>query len=217
MRLVLLFFAIVNCHGIIFSQSAPTQQLPIVRYVASKEGLNVRAQPARTGDRMGALLYGARVDLVIRSENRETIDGITDYWYALPAAPEWRHGNGWIFGGYLSETMPEDTSPVLGKWKIEGQDKLFHWDFRPDGKMNHGNPASGGGLFFGGNSFMGDWTLQGNLLTIKAEYFQTQWGKPSEYFHNETIEIIVTIINRDRIVLRFTDSSEHILVRDNDP
>jgi hypothetical protein len=153
--------------------------------------------------------------LIAQSDNQETIDGITDYWYALPASPDWRHDIAWVFGGYLSAIMPEDTPSVLGRWKIEGQDVRYYWDFSPNGYAVHGNPVSGGGLLYGGNSFVGKWTLQRSNLTIRAEGFQTQWGKGSD--RHETIEITVTVINRDRIVLRFTDGSEHILIRNNDP
>jgi len=163
---------------------------------------------------MGTFLYGERLILIAQSENLETIDGLTDYWYALPAAPEWRHGIAWVFGGYLSSAMPEDASPVLGEWKIEGQDEGYYWDFSPNGYAVHGHPVSGGGLLYGGSQFGGDWTLQGNNLTIIAKGFQTQWGRGNN--RSETIEIFVTIINRDRIVFIFNDGSEHVLIRDND-
>src|SRR5215510_15190221 len=149
MRIVFMIIFFISCNYFIYSHDIQTDQLPIVRYVTSKAGLNVRSRPSRTGERLGTLLYGSRVILVIRSDNMETIDEITDYWYALPAVPSWRNANGWIFGGCLSTIMPDDIPVILGRWYIEGQNKSYYWYIDPDGFAVHE------GLHYDGSSFGG--------------------------------------------------------------
>ncbi|MDR2905539.1 MAG: SH3 domain-containing protein [Helicobacteraceae bacterium] len=213
---IFILLSFLNCAGVVYSQvfysqNTPTYKSPIVGYVTAKKGLTIRSCPSISCDKTGTLLYGDRIILIGRSENQEEIDGITEYWYKL----EWQHSFAWIFGGFLSNAMPKDTPPVLGRWRIENQDARYYWNFSPDGYAVHGNPLSGGGLIYGGSSFVGVWTLRGDNLIIKAEHFQTQWGEISN--RRDTIKIVITAIDRDRIIFRFSDGLEHILIRDNAP
>ena len=57
--------------------------LPKIMYVNSKEGLRIRSEPSINGEVTGLLIYGERIIIHEKSENSQTIDGITDYWYKL--------------------------------------------------------------------------------------------------------------------------------------
>jgi hypothetical protein len=215
-QLLIIFFCII-ISNVAYSQNVQLES-KIARYVTSKEGLNVRDKPSRTGDKVGVLLYGSKIRLAMRSENTETIDGITDYWYGTNPHIDYRHNIGWVFGGYLSETMPEDTASVLGEWKIEGKDKYYYWRFRPDGYVVHDNYITGFGLLRFGKSIGGKWTLQENNLIITTEWVKTPWIGNVEFRRViEIIRIAVTVVNRDRIIFKISDGSEQVLIRNNDP
>ena len=53
-----------------------------VRYVIAKPALNIRSSPSISSNLLGpALLYGLRIVAHERSDNMDTVNGITDYWY----------------------------------------------------------------------------------------------------------------------------------------
>ena len=190
---------------------ADTEEFPLVKYVATKDGLNVRESPSASSNKVGTFLYGERVVLWERSTHQETIDGITSYWYrgdfyqsiGIPWDDS-RRDNLWIFGGYLSSTMPEDVSPVLGKWDTDRRKNLA-WRFSPDGT---------GSLFIKDGHGQGfDWVLVGDRLTATVYIDRQYEGNEIEIW-----EMIVAVINHDKIVLTFPDGSrpQEILDRSND-
>jgi len=177
--------------------------LPSVMYVASKEGLNRRELPSSASNKLGTLLHGSRVIAHERSNSKETIDGITDYWYRCSGGISGGGGGFyWVFGGYLSFTIPEDTEPVIGRWNTDRGAREY-WYFQPDNIVSSGTKESGRG-------WIGTWTLSGNRLTIIKTPIEFHTGE------NETLEIIITIISRDKIILSFYDGNTEILERTND-
>jgi len=59
------------------SVAAFAVEFAAIRYVAAKDGLIMREYPSVSSNRIGVLLYGARVRINKRSDFRETIGGIT--------------------------------------------------------------------------------------------------------------------------------------------
>ena len=78
------------------------------RYVNSREGLNIRAEPNAGAEKVGALNYGEFVEVVEEGE-KASIDGIEARWTKIirdrnGLAPEDNYLRyGWVFGGYLQE------------------------------------------------------------------------------------------------------------------
>jgi hypothetical protein len=70
-------------------------------YVAPFDGLNLRSNYGITGEKIKLLPQNAELIVLERSEEKETIDGIHDYWYRVDAGEE----TGWVFGGYLASSI----------------------------------------------------------------------------------------------------------------
>jgi hypothetical protein len=178
------------------SVTAFADEFPTIRYVNAKDGLNKRKLPSVLSEKIGTLLHGTRVYVSEKSDSKVTIDGLTDYWYRCSY-----NGWFWVFGGYLSTTMPDDTEPVLGYWNTD-RDARDYWYFLPDHTIYTGRKETG-------HARRGSWTLFGNKLTI----IMGPWEHNSQ--EGETLEIILTIINRDKVVLNFADGTREFIDRNN--
>jgi len=66
-------------------------------YVASHDGLNLRSTGNVTGTKIRLLPQNTELTVLAKSEEKETIDEIRDYWYMVDTGDE----IGWVFGGYL--------------------------------------------------------------------------------------------------------------------
>ena len=66
-------------------------------YVVPHEGLNLRSTYSTTGVVIRLLPQNAELTILERTESKETIDGLLDYWYMVDTGEE----TGWVFGGYL--------------------------------------------------------------------------------------------------------------------
>ena len=129
---------------------------PKTMYVNDKKGLNRRSEPAADSIKIGAYVYGEKIQVLERSSAPVTIGGITDYWYKTNAnvtlgGKVYKHS--WVFGGYLLENPPAppqmiefdklalkggvyylNNVPFTGK---AGYQKEMHeeWEFK-DGKFH---------------------------------------------------------------------------------
>ncbi len=181
----------------------PADDLPSIRYVNSNDGLNYRDTPLVSGKKLGTLLHGSRIIVHERTNDQETIDGITDSWYQCSGGISGGGGGRyWVFGGFLSTTMPDDTEPFLGYWNTDRGSREY-WDFRPDHTVSSGRKETDIG-------WTGIWIFSENKLTIEK--------RPLEVYgqvETEKIEIMVTVIDRNEINLRFSDGSEEYLTRNN--
>ena len=185
-----------------------TDEFPSVRYVAAKDGLVIRDAPSRSSNRLGALLYGARVVVEERSEIAETINGITAHWYKSNGVngvlgDGWFISDFWLFGGFLSPAMPEDVSPLLGRWDTDRGER--------DTRIFYPNNTGGFG-WREAHTWWFDWTFVEDKLTLT-------W-RPEEIFEGMSEEriitkITVTVIDRDRILFVFDDGSQEVLSRNN--
>jgi hypothetical protein len=117
MKYKFLFIVVIFINGfVIFSQQNIVPEK--LMWVNSKEGLRKRVEPSLNSPVIGLLLYGEMILVGTRSDFMETIDGITNYWYRT-----WggyyngnSYQNSWVFGGYLSATLPADLPVIIGYW-----------------------------------------------------------------------------------------------------
>ena len=181
----------------LFSVMAYCNDFPSVRYVSSKEGLNKRELPSISSKKIGVLLYGSRVIVVEKGAAKETIDGITDYWYRCQGREI-----AWVFGGYLANRIPDDTISIIGYWDTDRGEK-YYWNFNPDYTVSSGKKETD-------VDWRGNWALCDNKLTIITT--------PTEFTKNESdmMEIMVTVVNRDQIILVFSNGTKEVLKRNND-
>ena len=97
------------------------EEIRIWRLVSATTGLRVRVSPELNGQVYHTLPYGHLLYFQLRTRNKVTIDGITDYWYAYNYM-----GPAWVFGGYLTEYL--ESEPFAGCWIKEG-DRHIVWTF----------------------------------------------------------------------------------------
>ena len=83
------------------------------KYVCTDDGgnLNFREKPV-DGTKIGQFSNGTLLIITKRTDEKYTIDGITDYWYYAESKNESR---GWVFGGYLAETKEEDVAETASE------------------------------------------------------------------------------------------------------
>ena len=110
------------------------------QYVDSEDGLNVRDEPSLSGKKIAKLLHN---DYVIPVEigEKTTIDGIEDFWVKILLYPEHRKDKtkdeyGWVFGAYLSDTIPSFYTEEL-KNQIKQRGFNHFPDFCDDEETNY--------------------------------------------------------------------------------
>jgi hypothetical protein len=191
------FYVISIAFFSIFALNLFSQDLPRVMYVNSKEGLNQRSAPLITAEKVGTLLYGERI-IVYERSNNITIEGITNYWYRTSKSSG---GWCWVFGGYLSDEMPIDVEPVLGRWNTDRGDNLY-WYFTPQHKVSSGRKETDIGIY-------GNWKLSGNILTIDLI--------PTEFmtYDVDTIIIEISIVDKDTIIFLHNNGIIEKITRNN--
>ncbi|GHV07208.1 hypothetical protein FACS189485_17130 [Spirochaetia bacterium] len=168
-----------------------SQELPKIMYIVSKDGLNLRGEPSTEGKKVITLLYGERI-IVHEKTNIVTIDGITDYWYETNG---W-FGSGYVFGGYLSENIPNDVDPILGSWIDVEIGDFFIWNFRPNKFVSAGYKDTDRGWY-------GRWNLNGDILTIETEDEDIK----------TTSKTRIEVINNNRIILHYESGGTTVLTR----
>jgi hypothetical protein len=82
---------------------ADDEPKPYAMYVNSKEGLRVRDAPGVSGNIVGLLPHKSSVFIEGKNDNEDIIDGIAGCWYFVKIDEL----QGWVFGGYLKETIEE--------------------------------------------------------------------------------------------------------------
>jgi hypothetical protein len=191
--LIMLFNLVV-----VFSQE---KDFPDVMYVTSKEGLRQRIEPSLNSRIIHAFPYGEILVMSERSDFTETIDGITAYWYKTwvpwPIREDW----GWVFGGYLSDTLPLDVPVIIGHWVSENNDQLY-CRFRVashDYSIWYKDTSAGSD---------GEWELEGNIIKVKVR----DKVDPSGTGNKEVFDTMrLTVINRNKIRLDYFNSGRTII------
>ena len=124
-KIFLIFVATVVLSSLAFAEKSG-------RYVNSREGLNIRAEPNAGAAKVGALKYGEFVEVAEEGE-KASIDGIEARWTkiiidrnGLDSEDEFRR-YGWVFGGYLQEKCPMSEAEItayLKRLSATGEDWL---------------------------------------------------------------------------------------------
>ena len=80
------------------------KKIPPARFAyVNAQNLNMRAMPSRDSESLGRISHGQRVQLLVRYEEKETIDGAEDYWIMVRRDSG---DEGWVFGAYLQNEKP---------------------------------------------------------------------------------------------------------------
>ena len=121
------------------------------RYVNSREGLNIRAEPNTRAEKVGALKYGEFVAVAGEGE-KASIDGIEARWTKIiikhdGLAPEDNYLRyGWVFGGYLQEKCPMSEAEItayLKRLSATGEDWLWS-EYFPKNRYRAGSMREAG-------------------------------------------------------------------------
>ena len=131
---------------------------PSIMYVNARAGLRVRSEPNINSMILGTFQYGRIVIAIERSYNSATINGISNYWYRLWYWTGRENKIGWIFGGYLSEELPEDIPVVIGIWDDINNPRQYY-RYNIDNNYSEGYKGTGIGMF-------GTWQLNGNVIQL---------------------------------------------------
>jgi hypothetical protein len=172
-----------------FSQS---NNFPKVVYVNNKEGITIYLEPSVNSEIIARYVHGERVIVYDRNDKQVTINGIRNYWFQVRGIidKKW-YNRAWIFGGYLTEQLPEDVPAIIGYWDVENREN-YMFRFSANGDFVEGVKQSDMAVF-------GKWTLNENKLNIIDE--------------RGNVIIDIVIINRNEIILNYTDGNKKILVR----
>ncbi len=82
------------------AQEEPMEETMQYRWVSAKAGLAVRNKPGASGEKIGAIPFGAEVLLISEEENDLVLAGRKGRWSKI----SWFGPDGWVFGGFLSNT-----------------------------------------------------------------------------------------------------------------
>jgi hypothetical protein len=189
------FIIIINFN--VFSQSlAPG--FPKLMYVTSREGLRERTEPSTRGRITKTFLYGETVQVFSRQSTPATIDDITDYWYSTRYSD---NSDRWIFGGYLSEELPNDLPIIMGSWDDENNKRQYYF-FGPDHRYAEGYKETDMGIW-------GTWKLNGNVLILILDSAMNY----AVIDPPDIINVQMTIIDRNNIILIFPNNEKVRLTR----
>lgn len=83
----------------------------IYGYVTSGT-LNMRSEDRGTSEITGRLRFKDRVEIIYQSDRAETINGIKSSWLLVRRSSG---DEGWVFGGYISDTVPSEMDRDSGK------------------------------------------------------------------------------------------------------
>jgi len=188
MRIVYFIGLLILLNIDIFSQDFEERLM----YVNARSGLRVRSESSIDGRIIGVLQYGEFVRIISRSNNRTTIDGKTDYWYSMWFKVGNDSQRGWIFGGYLSETIPNDIPFFIGVWDLyaDGERTPDYLYFDINNQFSCGTRDSG-------NFSSGTWRIDGNVIYITYTGYDWDTGEYYEIIDSE--RFIINVINNDNI------------------
>jgi len=200
-RKIIIFFYFICIPLYITPQS---EELPRIMFVNAPAGLRVRSEPSTTASIRRTLLYGERVIINKKSDNLQTIDGITDYWYRISTYEE-----NWVFGGYLSENLPLDLPIILGLW--DDINSPFFRDYFRVGYWFNPNYEFLFGIKETGHVVYGSWEINDDIIRIfNVRYHE---GHIEVDYTEEFIQL--RIIDNNNIVLTFLNHEPPAFVDNN--
>jgi hypothetical protein len=165
--------------------------------VSSRVGLKIREIPSKDSAIVNILPYGTFVKVIERTNNKEIVEGINDYWYKI----EYNDQKAWIFGGYLTEG--NKSHPIAGKWKSKHDNKqIWVFDFNNSFLAGYENTDH---IFYDGT-----YELVGNKLYIISKDY-IDYATAEYEILEETI--IIDFINIDEIILHLENGVIFELIR----
>jgi len=190
-KLFFVFLLLLNNFNV-FSQSSLAQGFPKLMYVTSKTGLSERSEPSTRGNVTERFRYGAMVQVFSRQNTTVTIDGITDYWYSTRYSDK---SDRWVFGGYLSEELPDDLPVIVGRWDIINESRMAIVFSIEDNHFHIGIKESSASI--GGN-----WQINGNRITVDLVLYPPPMEEGEVEY--ETMYIQLNVIDKNNIELAFS-------------
>ena len=188
----LLFLTFILFPTLLFCQQY--EIIGIDMFVAATSGIRVRELPSLDSRIVTVIEYGQRIQIDGRTLQKDTIDGINDYWYMFYKGNDKR----WVFGGYLTDRF--DSKPIVGFWAEENNIRIG-WIFTIDGNFRTGLKDSGHGEW-------GTYELDENNTGIFV----------FNYYRDELVtysrEVKIEFINNNRVKI-IINNNEKILIRDN--
>jgi hypothetical protein len=91
-----------------------------ILYAAPHNGLNLRTEPDTKSQIKRLLQQYTKLIVLNKSQEKETIDTITDYWYEVDTGEE----TGWVFGGYLIGNPAWGYNNIIEKPERQGENIL---------------------------------------------------------------------------------------------
>jgi len=167
-------------------------------FVSAGEGLESKQSPSYNSNVNGIIPCGQLLFLTYKTIEKDTINGISDYWYY---ANQMGANNGWVFGGYLTKRFTSNL--FLGNWSQGGDS---YWVFENDGWFRTGIRETDAGTR--GNFKFVD---KNNLILTYFEWDDEREG----FIEYNSSEIKLQFINSDRMLLIFNKNRIVELIRDN--
>ena len=91
-------------------------QKPVYGYV-NADSLKLRASAETTSQVVDRLGFGEKLEIITKTEETDTIDGITAPWVMVRRS---NSNEGWAFGGYIQKDPPKKNETVEEKKKAAG-------------------------------------------------------------------------------------------------
>jgi hypothetical protein len=183
------FFILVFSNVLLYGQAGVSRDrydfATMFMFVSSRDGLTVRESPSLNSRIVDTLPYGKLLTLVYRTRDKDTINGINDYWYSYEIfSSEIRnYVHVWVFGGYLTDRFPDNL--IVGCWRYE-ENLQYHWLF----DNNKGFMA---GLMDSCGTVSGIYEIDNNILKLMYTDFDG------------------TVLNTQFLRIRFIDDDNIIL------
>jgi uncharacterized protein len=151
------------------------------KWVTTEAGLRMRENPDFKSKKIDTIPYADEVKILQEKGKNITISGATGKWCKV----EWKDKTGWVFGGFLNETVPNINSNItvnyfIGNWNDMDPDCIDgecggnqYISFSKDGKCTI--QQSGGG-------YNGGWEYdsKNKRLVLNLVYTDGNYGKKSE-------------------------------------
>jgi hypothetical protein len=198
-KIFLLLFQLVifSCTKNVIQDIGQITTVGKILFVSSRVGLKIREKPSKEGAIINILPYGMFIEVMERTNDREIVDGINDYWYKI----EYNNKNAWIFGGYLTEKIK--SSPIVGKWKSIHDNKQI-WLFYFDNRILAGTESTDHVFYDGTYELLGN-----KLYIITKNYIDYE----TEEYEILEATIIIEFVNIDKMILYLENGIIFELIR----
>jgi hypothetical protein len=205
---------------LLFGQSTTEESLYL--FVSASSGLRGREAPNLNSKVLKAEPYGECMYFHKRKTNKDTINGITDYWYCSQTRLD---DNSlidiWFFGGYLTKYFENDL--FIGRW-LSIEDNKTNYIFSLTNKVEYNKyeklDLESEVLYLYKETYYGTYKKTNNSLTINFNILQFLTKKQDGLFEyeniNETRKARINIIDTNTMQLIFDNGETVNLKRNNE-